>query len=215
MQASPSSSMQAKVIHTGIFCDECSVRDMIDLRYKCGVCKDYDLCSMCYRGRTHDRSHPFLVVDTPFDFSSTPLLNNNTYRQRTDPIPSSNKPPFSFESTPNPYARPATPVGFASFNNSQSSAFGVPPMKSASLPPTTFGGKPASTSATTKQSSPFSFNNNNSSFTSNWGNNTTTSFGGGNKVDTSPSANNNIATFSFGQPFVTKHSTNVADCDMT
>ena len=33
--------------HVGFVCDRCGDTDFIGIRYKCTVCHDFDLCSVC------------------------------------------------------------------------------------------------------------------------------------------------------------------------
>lgn len=47
--------------HSGVTCDGCESYPMQGLRFKCKVCKDYDLCEACFAKRhtLHDASHDF------------------------------------------------------------------------------------------------------------------------------------------------------------
>jgi len=52
--------------HIGVICDGCNIRDFTGIRYRCQVCRDYDLCAACYsqRGQLHEL-HPFEAIRTP------------------------------------------------------------------------------------------------------------------------------------------------------
>jgi len=57
-------------LHQGVYCDSCSKlrgdRNFImGPRYRCNSCRDFDLCSICYEGRTHPSDHYFYVIPTP------------------------------------------------------------------------------------------------------------------------------------------------------
>ena len=54
----------AGVRHINI-CDECGERGLRGIRWKCGVCRDYDLCHGCYMSDKHTLSHAFIRYDTP------------------------------------------------------------------------------------------------------------------------------------------------------
>lgn len=50
-------------IHEGIECDGCSVNPIRGLRFKCSVCKNYDLCSACEERLSHE--HAMLKISVP------------------------------------------------------------------------------------------------------------------------------------------------------
>ncbi|CAL1544063.1 unnamed protein product [Lymnaea stagnalis] len=52
--------------HPKVMCDECKTEGIRGVRWKCGSCYNYDLCSACYGGDKHDLSHPFLRIDNPW-----------------------------------------------------------------------------------------------------------------------------------------------------
>ena len=55
--------------HYGVSCDGCSKENIFGYRYKCAICKDYDLCSNCFEDRKqtgdHRINHPLTVIRTP------------------------------------------------------------------------------------------------------------------------------------------------------
>ncbi|XP_067658955.1 E3 ubiquitin-protein ligase MIB2-like isoform X2 [Haliotis asinina] len=51
------------VRHTKI-CDACTENGIVGIRWKCSVCDDVDLCSVCYVTDKHDLTHPFLRIDS-------------------------------------------------------------------------------------------------------------------------------------------------------
>ncbi|XP_066919904.1 E3 ubiquitin-protein ligase MIB2-like [Clytia hemisphaerica] len=55
----------AGVQHVGIVCDGCRTEGLVDYRWKCTVCHDFDLCSFCYHGNTHNTEHVFQRIDIP------------------------------------------------------------------------------------------------------------------------------------------------------
>ena len=57
-------------VQFGIMCDGCGATNFNGIRYKCKICKSYDLCEKCYNKGTHDRTHPFLRLDR---FASKPV----------------------------------------------------------------------------------------------------------------------------------------------
>lgn len=53
---------QNQVIFSNVFCNGCGQRPVVNVRYKCLQCVDYDLCRVCMdRGDTH-RHHVFARI---------------------------------------------------------------------------------------------------------------------------------------------------------
>ena len=53
-------------VHTAVQCDGCEMFPMIGPRYKCAVCKDYDVCVECYADGIHvEHPHPFYRINRP------------------------------------------------------------------------------------------------------------------------------------------------------
>lgn len=51
-------------MHEGVTCDGCGTRPIVGVRYKCGVCEDFDLCAHCEAAVAHDETHAFLKIRT-------------------------------------------------------------------------------------------------------------------------------------------------------
>ena len=49
-------------IHVGINCDDCGMKPIQGVRYKCTVCPDFDLCATCEAKNEHDANHPFVKI---------------------------------------------------------------------------------------------------------------------------------------------------------
>lgn len=65
-----------KVEHTHILCDNCD-STVIGFRYKCTVCRDYDLCSKCEAiyPPVHNEDHPFTKYRKPVVQSRQPKIS--------------------------------------------------------------------------------------------------------------------------------------------
>jgi len=74
-----------KVIHNA-FCDSCNCT-ITGIRYKCGNCPDYDLCSRCDKNSkiVHNPEHIFIKIISPISNSEvTRVLLPNLYHQQTE-----------------------------------------------------------------------------------------------------------------------------------
>ncbi|KAI9494168.1 hypothetical protein BDB00DRAFT_819931 [Zychaea mexicana] len=62
----------SNVLHRGIVCDRCD-GDVRGIRYKCGHCPDFDLCSKCepFAPTCHNSAHVFLKIRSPVATSSS------------------------------------------------------------------------------------------------------------------------------------------------
>lgn len=49
--------------HEGVQCDGCGIANIIGIRFKCAVCKDFDFCEICEERLTH--AHPFIKIPKP------------------------------------------------------------------------------------------------------------------------------------------------------
>jgi len=54
-----------EAIHYRVKCDGCGVAPIRGIRYKCGVCSDYDLCEKCEASQQHDPQHILLKIARP------------------------------------------------------------------------------------------------------------------------------------------------------
>jgi len=61
-----------KPCHTGIWCDICD-QNIHGIRYKCTICRDYDLCETCEL--KHDRSHPLIKLNLPVKQVVDPFMH--------------------------------------------------------------------------------------------------------------------------------------------
>ncbi|KAG1650959.1 E3 ubiquitin-protein ligase mib1 [Nymphon striatum] len=46
-------------------CDTCRLTPIFGIRWKCGECSNYDLCSICYHGDKHNLRHRFYRITNP------------------------------------------------------------------------------------------------------------------------------------------------------
>ena len=53
-----------KVAHHGVNCSECK-KDIVGIRYKCAICKDFDFCEKCEEKNQGKHGHPFLKINRP------------------------------------------------------------------------------------------------------------------------------------------------------
>ena len=53
-------------VHPSVQCDGCGMHPLIGPRYKCAVCKDFDLCESCFNGAVHaSEGHPCHRIERP------------------------------------------------------------------------------------------------------------------------------------------------------
>ena len=58
-------SNQKHIIHKGVRCDECGIKNIEGVRYKCSVCPNYNLCEKCEEVTNHDENHLFVKINNP------------------------------------------------------------------------------------------------------------------------------------------------------
>ncbi|WAR13828.1 MIB2-like protein [Mya arenaria] len=75
---------QAGVIQDGIVCDECREDPVAGIRWKCGVCNDYDLCSACYMAGKHDTSHAFMRIAHPKTQAGAKVMRGPHWKWKND-----------------------------------------------------------------------------------------------------------------------------------
>ncbi|KAJ2645766.1 hypothetical protein IWW40_005870 [Coemansia sp. RSA 1250] len=52
---------ESAISHPGVYCDTCD-KPIVGVRYKCGNCLDYDLCSECEPVTKHNEDHLFIMM---------------------------------------------------------------------------------------------------------------------------------------------------------
>ena len=55
------------IIHKGIKCSNCGMKNIIGIRYKCTTCSNYNLCEECEDSIEHDDTHVFLKIKEPVE----------------------------------------------------------------------------------------------------------------------------------------------------
>jgi len=78
-----------KDVHDNIVCDGCNVTPIKGIRYKCGICRDYDLCSTCEAKNEHPIDHPLIKLKVP-----TSLKVSAFTEPASPPHPHPRFPPF-------------------------------------------------------------------------------------------------------------------------
>ncbi|KAG1650958.1 E3 ubiquitin-protein ligase mib1 [Nymphon striatum] len=58
-------SKSTRIKHEGTMCDTCRLTPIFGIRWKCGECSNYDLCSICYHGDKHNLRHRFYRITNP------------------------------------------------------------------------------------------------------------------------------------------------------
>jgi len=64
---------ETKKVHHGIICDGCDQNGIEEVRFKCVICPDYDLCATCEGKHIHDQ-HPMIRLTQPGDRSWVPAF---------------------------------------------------------------------------------------------------------------------------------------------
>jgi hypothetical protein len=53
-------------VHPSVQCDGCGMHPLVGPRFKCAVCKDFDLCETCFNGGVHaSEGHPCHRIERP------------------------------------------------------------------------------------------------------------------------------------------------------
>ena len=56
----------SEAIHDSVQCDGCEIFPLVGNRYKCTVCKDYDICEDCFLDQVHaEEGHNFCLIRRP------------------------------------------------------------------------------------------------------------------------------------------------------
>jgi len=56
-------------VHKDVRCDICNTIPIVGVRYKCSICRDYDLCEKCEMANSHNPMHPLIKMRVPRDYS--------------------------------------------------------------------------------------------------------------------------------------------------
>jgi len=73
--------VQFDTVHKGITCDGCEIKPIVGWRYKCSVCRDYDLCEACNAiGDKHDLNHPLVKMKVPNQGFQVPSGRHGGFR---------------------------------------------------------------------------------------------------------------------------------------
>ena len=62
-------------VHHGVICSQCK-ENVVGIRYKCYVCKDYDLCEKCEEIIKEKHGHPMIKINSPDMYPSTINCND-------------------------------------------------------------------------------------------------------------------------------------------
>ncbi len=87
-------------VHPSVQCDGCGMHPLVGPRFKCAVCKDFDLCETCFNGGVHaQEGHPCHRIERP-----------GSSRRLVPPVPC----PAGMHSHAPKDVKPSPPDGFAS-----------------------------------------------------------------------------------------------------
>jgi hypothetical protein len=64
-EANEKKAEENEAVHHGIVCDSCSTSPIRGIRYKCSICRDYDLCHQCEKENKHNPAHPLIKIQRP------------------------------------------------------------------------------------------------------------------------------------------------------
>ena len=67
-------TIQKKIRHFGVKCDQCGKKPIFGCRYKCSVCPNFDYCEECEKKFAKIHNHPFYKITEP---SMRPLIFNS------------------------------------------------------------------------------------------------------------------------------------------
>eukprot|EP01087_Luapelamoeba_hula_P002758 TRINITY_DN124_c0_g1_i2.p1 TRINITY_DN124_c0_g1~~TRINITY_DN124_c0_g1_i2.p1 ORF type:complete len:519 (+),score=83.74 TRINITY_DN124_c0_g1_i2:196-1752(+) len=73
-----SEAVNEGVVHEGVVCDGCN-EGIKGIRYKCGMCANFDFCAACEGVVAHDQSHVFVKLRAPnnrYGFQHRPILRD-------------------------------------------------------------------------------------------------------------------------------------------
>ncbi|KAL3861980.1 hypothetical protein ACJMK2_007986 [Sinanodonta woodiana] len=75
-------SAPLSIKHIGVTCNECQTHDFTGVRWKCSLCANYDLCTLCYFRDKHELQHPFKRISAPGHQSATMKKRSISSRSR-------------------------------------------------------------------------------------------------------------------------------------
>ena len=58
-------ALEIQNVHKGIKCSSCGMKNIVGIRYKCTICKNYNLCEICEENIDHDEDHVLLKIKEP------------------------------------------------------------------------------------------------------------------------------------------------------
>ena len=77
-------SLIFSVFSEGVVCDGCNIADFSDLRYKCVVCPNYDLCIACYNDKketlNHLQSHTMIGIEPQMIMNETLMVTKHRHQ---------------------------------------------------------------------------------------------------------------------------------------
>jgi len=84
------------IIHENVFCDVCEF-PITGIRYKCSICRDFDLCEDCEATLTHPEDHPLLKIRVPLTsaFQSIHAVASGLHCARGEIVRVLNQPQIS------------------------------------------------------------------------------------------------------------------------
>ena len=53
-----------KNVHHFVTCDNCGIKPIVGIRYKCKDCKNFDYCEKCYNDKAKEHNHEFHKIET-------------------------------------------------------------------------------------------------------------------------------------------------------
>eukprot|EP00997_Jenningsia_sp_PLL12_P008306 NODE_505_length_1667_cov_85.426452_g419_i0.p1 GENE.NODE_505_length_1667_cov_85.426452_g419_i0~~NODE_505_length_1667_cov_85.426452_g419_i0.p1 ORF type:complete len:222 (-),score=28.74 NODE_505_length_1667_cov_85.426452_g419_i0:671-1336(-) len=72
--------------HMNVTCDGCAMKDIVGIRYKCAVCKNFDYCELCEERLGHP--HSFIKINKPGEEPS--VLITGVHEEEAKNNPSNN-----------------------------------------------------------------------------------------------------------------------------
>lgn len=72
-------SKMSFVLHENVFCDSCKICPLINKRFHCVVCPDFDLCESCvdFTNNSHNQSHDMILMKQPRNTLIEHVIHND------------------------------------------------------------------------------------------------------------------------------------------